>query len=694
MTTSWKDVQKFSPLRLATTPARPALSESVISDPGRDKRQLLKEGVDIFSNLLPQKLGGLGAMGLAGIIKKAGGAWNPKTLERLAESMKPQPVVDSLTREIYEGFKGTPEGQAYLQKWMSNMRDANNPNLEELEALINYDTNPVIQARNFLVDKRIIPYVRGHMGAESDPIRKLLETTPDRKFELYETKQKQLTSAKEQMAKLAQQRGVAPEILTRSQMRVTQLEKDLAEIKELGKLPEIGDSELHMDLRQKREAYGKQFNDEGQPFPILAKSTPARQWEYGVDENVFTNKAKVEGTEKFEPVHEFSQSSYAPNQLRHMLDEIYGSMRPESDLPDRLRLTIDQAKNLSLPQMYQHADAINAYRRALQAEADAAMANSPAVHPFMDFPDDPKGMRWVELKNPAPKELDVPVDKAEEYYASLPVGERDKWVADWRRRRDGVPTELPSTMEIVEEGGGWKYRLKKPDNYGSQRTSPPFNSQEEALRYALDTPMARNAALQEQLTYEGKQLAHCVGNYCEPVAEGRTRILSLRDAKNKPLATVELQKYDPEKLAYNHDFWARPDVIEATRGLDPTSEEFNKIVDQLAGKDDQWKVNQIKGYNNATEYGEDILPYIQQLLKREKLPVVDDFKGTKLFDLKAFEDRQNWSHPFPIRDVSEMPKISSKYGTPQEVLGALKQAYPEDRYITHDEFRKVFGLDD
>jgi hypothetical protein len=49
-------------------------------------------------------------------------------------------------------------------------------------------------------------------------------------------------------------------------------------------------------------------------------------------------------------------------------------------------------------------------------------------------------------------------------------------------------------------------------------------------------------ALEDALKYEGEQLAHCVGGYCEGVVQGESRIFSLRDSKGKPHATVEMQR--------------------------------------------------------------------------------------------------------------------------------------------------------
>lgn len=46
----------------------------------------------------------------------------------------------------------------------------------------------------------------------------------------------------------------------------------------------------------------------------------------------------------------------------------------------------------------------------------------------------------------------------------------------------------------------------------------------------------------EQLAYEGTAMQHCVGDYCEAVREGESRIFSVRDPRGRPHVTIE---FDP-----------------------------------------------------------------------------------------------------------------------------------------------------
>jgi len=47
-------------------------------------------------------------------------------------------------------------------------------------------------------------------------------------------------------------------------------------------------------------------------------------------------------------------------------------------------------------------------------------------------------------------------------------------------------------------------------------------------------------ALADALKYEGEVMGHCVGGSCPEVESGRSRIISLRDAKGEPHVTLEV----------------------------------------------------------------------------------------------------------------------------------------------------------
>jgi len=75
----------------------------------------------------------------------------------------------------------------------------------------------------------------------------------------------------------------------------------------------------------------------------------------------------------------------------------------------------------------------------------------------------------------------------------------------------------------------------------------------------------------QSLDREGKLMKHCVGSYCDQVSSGSTMIYSLRDKKNEPHCTVEVQSnkvnqikskangpVDGKYIKYAHDFIMKP----------------------------------------------------------------------------------------------------------------------------------------
>ena len=87
----------------------------------------------------------------------------------------------------------------------------------------------------------------------------------------------------------------------------------------------------------------------------------------------------------------------------HLIDELGNAMNPGSGLPRNLLLRPEQMQQMGMEKAVRHVDAINKWRAAQQAAANAELANKAAV--LREYPDtpempNPKGLRWVELKAP------------------------------------------------------------------------------------------------------------------------------------------------------------------------------------------------------------------------------------------------------------------------------------------------------
>lgn len=172
----------------------------------------------------------------------------------------------------------------------------------------------------------------------------------------------------------------------------------------------------------------------------------------------------------------------------HLIDELHNATNPQSGLPANLLLKPESLDRVSVPQAVEHVAKINAWREAQKAEASQALANNAATHVFKEYAENnPKGLKWVELKSPPAKGID----------------------------------------DLTEDQASWY------SDYISEGVSP-----ERALREASNRG---DSTLKDALKYEGDTMGHCVGGYCPEVLEGRSRIFSLRSAKGEPHVTIEVQ---------------------------------------------------------------------------------------------------------------------------------------------------------
>lgn len=262
--------------------------------------------------------------------------------------------------------------------------------------------------------------------------------------------------------------------------------------------------------------------------------------------------------------------------FNHLTDELRNALNPESGLPRNLLLTPEQMQQMGMEKAVRHVDAINKWRAAQQAEANAKLAQSPAVHMVREYAENnPKGLRWTELRQPEAK--------LEEGWKVVPQGDT-------------------GLFEVV-------------DDLGRQRSVGA--TEQEAV--SLLNRTERKQLLADQLKYEGDTMGHCVGGYCDDVAHGRSRIFSLRDAKGEPHVTIEtgMPEPDPSNVA---------DIHEKIHGyrINPRSSEGQESLMEFMDSPEytQYKIDnpdktsiiQIKGKQNKKPKDE-YLPFVQDFVK-------------------------------------------------------------------------------
>jgi hypothetical protein len=170
------------------------------------------------------------------------------------------------------------------------------------------------------------------------------------------------------------------------------------------------------------EYYGK-YPVEGQTF--FASSPAAKAWEGASDRSLGSQKAgeTVKQAEssisnskilqnnpwitKVDPEKDIFSVSENPIGFAsdlgfyHLRDELKNSVRPDTDLPDQLKLTPEQLGRMSVPDAVRHVSKINKWREKKKSEANFALANNAATVPFKDYPDQKYG--WFQLRSDNPK---------------------------------------------------------------------------------------------------------------------------------------------------------------------------------------------------------------------------------------------------------------------------------------------------
>lgn len=212
---------------------------------------------------------------------------------------------------------------------------------------------------------------------------------------------------------------------------------------------------------------------------------------------------------------------------------------------------------------------------------------------------------------------------------------------------------MPVHKEYPEEGYKW-IQLSQPEELPkgwSKEASGAYvgpNGERTIVNPSRQT-------LEDSLKYEGDTMGHCVGSYCDDVAEGNSKIYSLRDAKGEPHVTIETEPSSKHNIGYGmegredfpKDFRYESGSItpeqqqqiyqrakqlfkpESTKDVgNHRMDVFQQAADEVLGKPAD-RIVQIKGKGNAAPK-EDYLPFVQDFVKSGKWSDVGDIQNTGL----------------------------------------------------------------
>lgn len=632
----------------------------LISD---ERRPLLELGTGIFAPFAAAKAlkyGRAGAQALAPTAKDM----LQMQLERLSEP----------TRSYVVKPEGGNWVQGSIEKYLDPLRSIPFPEH-------NQEGARAATALNNFVDKKLSKYMRNEMATPSDPLRIQADEWANKQTQLLADKQKQIDKARADMEKAQRERNVNPEVLTRSQARIRELEKEKALIENRSGLhyepPRAG---FQANLHRKNS---KQLSS------VEAKTEAGQKWEDVADASILggeyrfqtplidnelyirgssADRLKAEQDALREIGGEFAVQNpdamvntidrgFANTGLGwdHLIDELDNAMTPTSGLPKNLLLDPKTVDKMSVPQAVEHVDKINAWRASQKAEADAARAANIATVTHKEYPD--AGLKWVELKVP---EL-IENFKAPEKY-------------EIRK-----PTPSSETFAIWD---------KEKNHY----VTTGLKSEQAAAKHIQD--MAGQAALEDALKYEGDMLSHCVGGYCPDVVSGRSRIFSLRDNAGRPHATIEVE---PEaRIGFREGEGPKGDeyyvqqnkyIAGQNEGSIPNNITFaewwrsqNGIPEPKRGE----RISQIKGLKNRKPQDE-YMPYVQDFVKSGDWSHIGDLHHTDLFKVTQGQKLPGFSKEIPpgYYTLDEFKRMAVENEMPQEIL---------DNWMEKLGGRRFFGM--
>lgn len=287
--------------------------------------------------------------------------------------------------------------------------------------------------------------------------------------------------------------------------------------------------------------------------------------------------------------------------FNHLTDELRNALDPNSGLPRNLRLRPEQLQQMGIEKAVRHVADINKWRAEQKVAANKELSDKAmAVREYTE--NNPKGLRWVELK---------------------------------KRESNKEPLPSPDDFEAANAHLGPKEWDEAMNWYRKERDA------------RLNDTEARRE-LEEQLRYEGDTMGHCVGGYCDDVISGRSRIFSLRDAKGEPHVTVEvspgMKRADASTdMFMNHvlpkeqtDAMVAKMIREGTfnrESLDAAVKAMPEYQAWAVGEDPS-SIVQIKGKANQAPKDE-YLPFVQDFVRNSPIGgqwgAVSDLENARLY---------------------------------------------------------------
>jgi hypothetical protein len=150
---------------------------------------------------------------------------------------------------------------------------------------------------------------------------------------------------------------------------------------------------------------------EGFPGAGLGQSELAQRWEAATDTAIAPGQAQnylfPVSTERYPwllkvppetKVYDLAvRKNMSALGFNHLVDELRNAARPDTDLPERLRIDYKKLDRMTVPQIVEKVADINAYRAEKADAANFARSTNAAVQVVKDYPDTNLGWRQIRM---------------------------------------------------------------------------------------------------------------------------------------------------------------------------------------------------------------------------------------------------------------------------------------------------------
>lgn len=302
------------------------------------------------------------------ILKEPGGNWLPGSVERIVSDHKFGEIAPYPADEARGNLKAST---AAVDEWL---------------------------------EKKLTGYIKNDMATERDPVRKGIEQRVAKADETYARGKERIAKSQQKVADAKARGQDTAAVENRLALEIADLEQKY-ELDKLAARPRVpGGENYRIGARAQR-----QFSNS----PALASTPESAAWEDITDFVVDQGEAVYVRNRPFLPkayaeelaripydakVYELRNSSSFNDTMAHIRDELFNSIRNDSNIPPELRLKPEDLQKMNMDAAVAHVGKVDAWRERNRAAADLLKSRNAATVTFKEYPG--TGLEWKELKMP------------------------------------------------------------------------------------------------------------------------------------------------------------------------------------------------------------------------------------------------------------------------------------------------------